>query len=120
MGVLDETVNTQDDWGWRFVIWVQIIPGAMLLVGMLFAPQSPRWLVLKGRVEEAKETLRGLRPTQAMADDEFQEVQASLRDIARDSNDNGPPSIYDTLRTPYMRKMTGLGMVIQLLQQLCG
>jgi sugar porter (SP) family MFS transporter len=42
---------------WRLPIIVQIVPGALFLFFMLFQPESPRWLVERGRYEEAAAAL---------------------------------------------------------------
>ncbi|KAG2114854.1 general substrate transporter [Suillus clintonianus] len=42
---------------WRLPIIVQLIPGALFLFSMLFQPESPRWLVERGRYEEAAAAL---------------------------------------------------------------
>ena len=46
------------DGNWRAMFAVGLIPSILLWVGMLFLPSSPRWLILKGRVEEAKHVLK--------------------------------------------------------------
>ncbi|KAJ3922930.1 general substrate transporter [Lentinula edodes] len=45
------------DMQWRIPFIVQIIPGALFIIGMLFQPESPRWLVEKGRYAQAAQTL---------------------------------------------------------------
>ena len=39
-----------------------IIPAILLFVGMLFLPETPRWMVLKGFISQAKETLKIRNP----------------------------------------------------------
>jgi SP family galactose:H+ symporter-like MFS transporter len=46
--------------GWRTMMGLGAIPGFVLIIGMLFLPESPRWLALKGRVEDARNALRQL------------------------------------------------------------
>src|SRR5580698_4906913 len=38
---------------WRWMFAAQVIPSCALLFGLLLAPESPRWLVEKGRQPEA-------------------------------------------------------------------
>jgi MFS family permease len=43
---------------WRLGFAIQAIPALLLGVGVLFIGESPRWLCLKGRYEEAEATFR--------------------------------------------------------------
>ncbi|KAK6597800.1 hypothetical protein H4I96_08752 [Botrytis cinerea] len=45
---------------WRFPIAFQILPAALILVSILELPESPRWLVLRGDIEEARAVLTAL------------------------------------------------------------
>ena len=56
------------DWGfagfsnnWRWMFGVAVIPGAILAIGMYFMPFSPRWLVEKGREDDARQMLSRYR-----------------------------------------------------------
>ncbi|KZL05368.1 Major myo-inositol transporter IolT [Pseudovibrio axinellae] len=40
---------------WQLMFALSGIPAVVLLVGMLFAPRSPRWLLLRGRNQDARE-----------------------------------------------------------------
>ncbi|CCH47101.1 Galactose transporter [Wickerhamomyces ciferrii] len=51
----------QRDSAWRFPFGLQILPAAILAIGMFFLPRSPRWLMIKGREEESLNTLAYLR-----------------------------------------------------------
>jgi SP family galactose:H+ symporter-like MFS transporter len=43
--------------GWRTMMGLGALPGFVLIIGMFFLPESPRWLALKGRVEDARNAL---------------------------------------------------------------
>jgi SP family sugar:H+ symporter-like MFS transporter len=45
---------------WRWMFWMQIIPATIFFFTLLFIPESPRFLVAKGRHEEAKAVLTRL------------------------------------------------------------
>lgn len=49
------------EWSWRLPFLLQMIPGFVLGAGILFLPFSPRWLVSKGRNQEAGASLSKLR-----------------------------------------------------------
>jgi MFS transporter, SP family, galactose:H+ symporter len=47
-----------DPFSWRKMFHVGFIPGLMLFIGMFFLPESPRWLIGKGRYEEGEKILK--------------------------------------------------------------
>ena len=46
---------------WRMVAWLQLLPTCLFGVSVYFIPNSPFWLVEKGRENEALESLRILQ-----------------------------------------------------------
>jgi MFS transporter, SP family, arabinose:H+ symporter len=53
---------------WRWMLGIQALPSAAFLGAVLFIPESPRWLIIKkGAVEEARNILHQINPTQAAA-----------------------------------------------------
>lgn len=62
---------------WRLMFGFGIIPAILLFIGMLFLPETPRWLVLKGWIEKANHTLKRIRhPNQVNL--ELQQIQHSF------------------------------------------
>ena len=49
-----EAILLLDFAAWRWMFWVELIPSILFLIGVLFIPESPRYLVAQGRFEEAK------------------------------------------------------------------
>ncbi|KAF7517504.1 hypothetical protein PCG10_001182 [Penicillium crustosum] len=49
--------NVQSSWSWRLPVLMQIALPILALPGTLFVPESPRWLLSCGRVEEARRML---------------------------------------------------------------
>lgn len=49
-----------DDGAWRMMFLAGIIPALLLFIGMLFLPESPRFLIAKGKILKAKEILKKL------------------------------------------------------------
>lgn len=51
-----------DDHGdWRSMLGCGALPGLALFLGLLFLPESPRWLVLQGRLDEARADFKRIR-----------------------------------------------------------
>ena len=47
---------------WRWMLGMAAVPGLLLVVGMLFMPESPRWLVKQGRRRDARAVLAQIDP----------------------------------------------------------
>lgn len=62
-GVLRGMVNNTTSDAYRIPFGVQWMWPPLLIVGVYFAPESPWWLVRKGRIEEAKQSLLRLTTT---------------------------------------------------------
>lgn len=58
---------------WCWMLGIGVIPAVILFFGMLMLPQSPRWIVLKGRIDKARHILKMIRRQE--------NVEAELNDI---------------------------------------
>lgn len=98
---------------------MQIVPGAILLVGMFFFPRSPRWLAKKDRWEEAIQVLAHLHGggdvnhPKVLA--EYKEIEDAIRFEREEAT-----SSFKALVAPRILKRVILGMSLQMWSQLCG
>ncbi|KAF9700917.1 hypothetical protein EKO04_000455 [Ascochyta lentis] len=82
------------EWSWRLPFLIQMIPGFVLGVGIVFLPFSPRWLSSKGRDDEALQVLgklRGLPTTDSRVYREWCEIRAEVaftREVNREKHPN--------------------------------
>eukprot|EP01135_Chromosphaera_perkinsii_P011069 Nk52_evm28s2325 gene=Nk52_evmTU28s2325 len=64
--------------GWRYMFLVPVVPSVVLLVAMVFVPESPRWLCLRNRHEMAFLVLQRLRQNEVIARMEFKAILNTL------------------------------------------
>ncbi|MBQ8706964.1 MAG: sugar porter family MFS transporter [Succinivibrionaceae bacterium] len=100
--------------GWRAMFFATVVPSLLFLAGVFFLPKSPRWLISKGRKQEALEVLRRIRGSEA-------EAQSESREIIETVSKNGSSGGLALFRSnPNFRKTVFLGITLQFLQQFCG
>ncbi len=100
---------------WRWMFWLQAIPAAIYLVALLVIPESPRFLVAKGRDAEAHTVLTRLFGVEE-ADRKVVEIRNSL------AADHHKPKLSD-LRdktTGKIRPILWAGIGLAVFQQLVG
>jgi MFS transporter, SP family, sugar:H+ symporter len=95
---------------WRWMVGLAVIPSVLLLLGMIFMPETPRWLVSQHREDEAQDVLRLNRDEET--------VQADLREIKRmESMEEGG---LRELLAPWVRPVLAVGMGLAIFQQIVG
>lgn len=63
---------------WRVKLGVLAAPALVFLTGLFFVERSPRWLAMRGRYEDAIQTLKKLCSSPSEAESEFESICASL------------------------------------------
>jgi len=102
------------DWTWRWMLGVEAIPAIVYFFALFLVPESPRWLVMHGKAEEALQILTRVSG-RSQAEEDLGAVQKSLDDEAH--LEKG--SVKD-LFLPAMRLVLTIGIVIAILQQITG
>lgn len=99
-----------DDWRW--MLGVVAIPAAVFFVLLFFVPHSPRWLIAKGRVDEARHVLTRLGGDTNDIEEEIEAIRSSL---ALDHHRVEEPFLRRQYRKPIL-----LAVAIAMFNQLSG
>ncbi len=97
---------------WRLMLGIIALPAAVMFLGVLFLPESPRWLFLKGNKEMAVSVFQRMRLPTADITREVTEIEESLR-----VKQGGFRLLLDN---PNFLRAVGLGIGLQIIQQLTG
>jgi len=105
--------NEQDMSCWRPMFYVGVIPALILLVGMIFMPESPRWLMSKGKTEMSRNILSKIEPADS--------VEAIIAQINNEINtDKKNVSNWKALLQPWLRTPLIIAVTIMFFQQFVG
>ncbi|MEJ7739877.1 MAG: sugar porter family MFS transporter [Chitinophagaceae bacterium] len=118
--LLDQTANAGNDsfllrWllqkeVWRSMFLVMAIPSLVFMLALLLVPESPRWLLLKGKTERALSILKVVRGESAAAE-EYKAITASLAKNLRSAR---------TIFSKDIRPLLLIGVLLAVFQQFSG
>jgi SP family galactose:H+ symporter-like MFS transporter len=97
---------------WRWMLGVIAAPGVLFLIGLFFLPDSPRWLLLVGRRDDAEAVLTRLRGDQVVVKREMADIDEQLK-----TRQHGWSMFREN---PNFRRSVGLGVLLQVMQQFTG
>ena len=100
---------------WRIMFGVCALPAVALFFGMLRMPESPRWLVEKGRHDEALAVLKTVRS----ADRAIAEL-GQVEHVAEEEQQDHQIGLKAILSNKYLRRIILVGIGLALAQQLTG
>ncbi|MCI4645238.1 MAG: sugar porter family MFS transporter [Hyphomonadaceae bacterium] len=110
--------SAQNEWlwgfdAWRWMFWIELLPATLFLVALMFIPESPRFLVVKGNTEQARGILSRISGA-ARADSKVNEIEHSL------ANDH-KPRLADVLASRgILKPIVWIGIGLAVFQQLVG
>jgi len=119
-GVIRAMLGRTDQWAYRIPFGLQWMWPVPLIIGIFFAPESPWWLVRKGRNEKAKAAL--LRLASAKADPDFNAddtiaMMIHTNELEKEMSTGG--HYWDCFRGVDLRR-TEISCVVWAIQNLCG
>ncbi|MBU0895945.1 MAG: sugar porter family MFS transporter [Candidatus Omnitrophica bacterium] len=107
--LVDYMLSTGES-GWRWMFGLGAIPAIVLVLGMIALTESPKWLVSKNRIEEARKALaRTMSPDKLS--EEIKTIQNSL---------DAKPSSWKDVLAPWVRPTLIVGIALAFFQQLTG
>ena len=99
------------EFGWKYMFWSELIPALLFFLLLFKVPRSPRWLMIKGKEEEAKNILTRIHGEE-MANQEFVEIKESIQKEGTEVK----ASIFSKSLFPVIL----IGTVLSILQQFTG
>ncbi len=97
---------------WRWMFWIELFPAVLFFVTLLFIPESPRFFVLSGKHDRAKEVLIKLFGDEA--DQKLSEIEANIHGEKPKLMD-----LIDTVRKK-VKPIVWVGIGLATFQQLVG
>jgi MFS transporter, SP family, xylose:H+ symportor len=102
------------EFGWRWMFTAVAIPAIIFLIASLAIPESPRWLLIRGRRARAMEILRRITGTADRATTEADAIAASLQ------QEQSNTTAWAGLLQPRVRRVLLVGVALAVLQQWSG
>ncbi len=106
--VVSYLLSFTESWRWMFAS--ECLPIAILAMGLIFVPESPRWLVEKGRKQEAFEVLTAINGSE-QAEKEVEEIAASIAEET---------GTFSELFATGVRGALIIAIGLAVFQQICG
>ena len=100
---------------WRIMFGICALPAIALFFGMLRMPESPRWLVEKGRYDEALAVLKTVR-----SEDRALAEFAQVEQVTEDEKKGNQLSFKEILANKWLRRIVFVGIGVSVTQQLTG
>ncbi len=108
--LVDYALAGAEAWRWMFAL--AAFPAAVLAIGMLFLPESPRWLIAHDRLDQGRQVLTRIRAGKTAETE--REIAVIRSGIAQQ------PRGWDEIRHPGVRPALLVGVLLALFQQLTG
>ncbi len=96
---------------WRLMFGAGVVPSALFFLGVIFLPESPRWLIKAGRKDKALSTLRKIG-SENFAEDTFSAVVKSLENTKKEK--------FSAVFDKAVRPAVLVGVTLAVFQQFCG
>lgn len=107
---------------WRVMLAVGILPSVFIGFALFIIPESPRWLVMQNRVEEARSVLLKTNENEKDVDERLSEIVAAAGAGTSNGEKNEEKAVWRELLSPSpsVRGMLITGFGIQCFQQITG
>ena len=102
---------------WRWMLGAEMVPAAMFFLLLFLIPESPRWLIVRGRVDRGAAIIARLLPEQSDG-----ERAALIDEIRATAHSHEPPfrERLVQLLVPAVRAALLIGLIVGVAQQITG
>ncbi len=97
---------------WRPMLYSGVVPGLLLFLGMLFLPETPRWLMSKGLKAKAKEILKRIEAPE--------KVDLAINEIQKELEKDTQKVKFNEIFKPWLKFPLMIAIVIMFFQQFVG
>jgi MFS transporter, SP family, sugar:H+ symporter len=101
---------------WRLMLGLAAVPSLILLLGMAFMPETPRFLVRTGEEDEAREVLDEVRPDEGRPEEEPERKVQEIREVDEQQEDGG----LGLLKARWVRPALVVAIGLAVFQQFIG
>ncbi|PNX95234.1 putative polyol transporter 4-like protein [Trifolium pratense] len=105
---------------WRVMLAVGILPSVFIGFALFIIPESPRWLVMQNRIDEARSVLLKTNEDEKEVEERLAEIQQAASFSNSDKYENKPVWRELLFPPPALRWMLITGLGIQCFQQISG
>lgn len=103
-----------DEYNWRWMLGLELLPAILFYWGLFFVPKSPRWLVMKGQTDQALAIMKQFTDIK----DAEKQIQEAIKSLHEDK-EKSEVRLTEFFKPAY-RKVLVIGIVIAVLQQITG
>lgn len=119
-GITIHIKSPTDSAKWRIPFALQMLPGVLLLVGIVFQNESPRWLVEKNRRQDAVAALAHVRGKSVEDRDVIEELEEIITDFQGNESLSLAAQIKAACSSKVMFYRASLGVILMFWQQWTG
>lgn len=119
IGVIEGMLGRNDQWAYRIPYGLQWMWPLPLFIGVLLAPESPWWLVRRGRTEDAKRALERLTSPRDADFDANETVSMMVHTTALEAKITQGASYWDCFKGTDLRR-TEIVCMVWAMQNLSG
>jgi MFS transporter, SP family, xylose:H+ symportor len=109
--LINYTLSDNGPEAWRWMFGLGVIPSSLFFLGVLWLPESPRWLMKAGKKAKAEIVLQKLG-NNVFVEDTLKDINTSLAGLSKSS--------YKDVFNKAVRSAVLVGITLAVFQQFCG
>ena len=115
-GVVDGPIAALnlDETAWRWMLGIELLPAGLFFLALLIAPESPRWLMVRGKEDKARAVVARYHAAENI-DAEIEEIRDSI-----ESSRSKAKTPFHVFLNVGVLKLLAIGLIVAVAQQITG